>query len=462
MMKSVVKKKKERILNIYNLLRLIPVKRLLTLAWCVPLFIIAHSQSLDKTRPDLFFDQLAQKNKAMGTVVIAKNGNILYTRAIGYSQITVADKKPATLATRYRVGSITKMFTAAMIFQLVEEGKLNLASTLDAFFPRIPNAQKITIAQILAHRSGIHSVTEDRNMHPSRTNPITRDEMIALIAKGNPDFEPGTKYAYSNSGYFILGCIVEKLTGKNYEDALTERITSRIGLNDTYVGGEFIDTHKNESFSYRYLQDWQQEPETHISILLGSGSLVSTSTDLAAFIKALFDGKLVTQENLSLMMQNNYGMDTFRFAGKTFYGHTGGIDGFGAWLAYLPEEKLAIAYTSNGKVYPVANIITGLADIYFNNPFQIPAFETVAVSTNILDKYTGVYSRPDAPVKFTITRDNSTLYVQPTGQSIVPLEAITQDRFRIESAGIIFEFDAAKNQMTIKRNGGERLFTKEQ
>jgi CubicO group peptidase (beta-lactamase class C family) len=429
------------------------------------LFTAAFPQTLDKAKLEQFFDRLGEKNKAMGSLVVARDGNVLYTRAVGYSRINGGEKKPLTAATRFRVGSITKMFTAALVFQLVEERKLKLTDTLDKFFPQIPNANKITIAQILAHRSGIHDITEDRELRPQRTAPITKDELLAIIAKGKPDFEPDAKYAYSNSGYTVLGLIVEKLTGKPYAEVLRKRITSKLGLKDTYVGAGNIDADKNESFSYKYFLEWKQEPETHISILFGSGALISTPNDLAGFIQALFDGKIVSKESLAAMktIKDGYGlgMDTFTFAGKTFYGHTGGIDGFGAWLAYLPEEKLTVAYAANGKVYPVVNIIGGIIDIYYNKPFQIPAFDAVAVSPEVLDKYVGVYSSPGVPVKFTITRDGETLYAQPTGQSPVPLEATAQDKFRIESAGIVMEFDAAKNQLVVRRSGRERIFTKE-
>ena len=119
------------------------------------------AQTPDKARLDQFFDRLAEKNKAMGSLTIAKDGRLLYARAIGYSQINGSERKPATTATRYRVGSITKMFTAAMIFQFVEQGKLKLSDTLDKFFPQIPNAGKITVAHILEHRSGTHYETRD-------------------------------------------------------------------------------------------------------------------------------------------------------------------------------------------------------------------------------------------------------------------------------------------------------------
>jgi len=295
---------------------------------------------------------------------------------------------------------------------------------------------------------------------------LTKDEMLALIAKGTPDFEPDTKHSYSNSGYFLLGLILEKLTGKPYGEALNERITSKIGLADTYTATGNIDVNKNEALTYihRGGGEWKQGPETHPSILFGAGTIVSTPNDLAKFIQALFDLKLISQESLNQMKTirdgDGLGMEPFTFAGKTFYGHTGGGDNYGAWLAYEPEEKLAVAYTTNAKVYPVTNIVSGVIDIYYNKPFQIPAFETIAVSPEVLDKYVGVYSSPEVPVKFTITRKGATLFVQPGEQSAAPLAATAQDKFEI-SVGVVFEFDAAKNQMIQKRGGRERVFTKE-
>ncbi len=433
-------------------------------------FTAGYAQTLDKAKLDQFFDRLAEKNKAMGSLTIAKDGNVLYTRTIGYSQINGTEKKPLTAANRFRIGSITKMFTAAMILQLVEEGKLKLTDTLDKFYPQIPNAKKITIVQILAHRSGIPNVRRDRSSGKTASGPMTKDEMLALIAKGTPDFEPDTKHSYSNSGYFLLGLILEKLTGKPYGEALEERITSKIGLADTYTATGNIDVNKNESLTYINTgSDWKQGPETHPSILFGGGAIVSTPNDLAKFIQALFNGKIVSKESLDQMKTmrdgEGLGMVTFAFAGKTFYGHTGGADNYGAWLAYEPDERIAVAYTTNAKVYPVKDIVSGVIDIYYNKPFQIPALESIAVSPEVLDKYVGVYSSPDAPVKFTVTRDGTTLFFQPPGGgSAVPLEATAEDKFKIDNgtpAGIVIEFDAAKNQMTIKRNGGERVLTKE-
>jgi CubicO group peptidase (beta-lactamase class C family) len=155
------------------------------------------------------------------------------------------------------------------------------------------------------------------------------------------------------------------------------------------------------------------------------------------------------------------GMTTFTFAGRTLYGETGGSGSSGAWLNYFPEEKLALAYTTNIKMYPVKDIVSGIFDIYWNRPFQLPTLEGVNVSPEVLERYVGVYSIPGAPAKMTITQDGATLYIRAGNeQSGVPLEATAEDKFTI-GPGVAFEFDAEKGLLTIKRANGERVFTKE-
>jgi D-alanyl-D-alanine carboxypeptidase len=425
-----------------------------------------RAQTPDKAKLDQFFDRLAEKNKAMGSLVVAKDGKVVYARAIGYSQINATGKKPITAETRFRIGSITKMFTAAMALQLVDEKKLKLTDTLDKYFPRVPNANKITIAHVLAHRSGIHGVGETAEFRALRTKGATTAELLAMIEKAGPsDFEPGSKFVYTNENYVLMGLLIEKLTGRTYQDNLAKRITSKIGLKDTYAASGSIDPGKNETFSYRMGRDWEQEDEIHWSLFYGSGFIISTPHDLVKFITALFDGKVVSKQSLALMtaMKDDYGfgMDVVQFGGKTYYGHTGGIQSFGAWLAYLPEEKLALAYTTNSKLYPVKNIISGVFDIYWNRPFQIPPFETIEISPEVLDRYVGAYSLAGTPARMTFTREGTTLFVQFPNQSPARLEATAEDKFKIYPPGVFFEFDAAKGEVKWKRGNAERIFTKE-
>jgi CubicO group peptidase (beta-lactamase class C family) len=420
----------------------------------------------DTAKLDQFFARLAEKGKAMGSLTVVKDGKVVYARVIGYGRIDGTAKDPLTAASRFRIGSITKTFTAAMVLQLVDEGKLKLTDTLDQFCPQVPNARTITVAHLLAHRSGVPNVQRDGPN--ANTLPLGRDEMLALIAKGKPDFEPDAKFRYSNSGYQLLGLIIERVTGKPYGEALRDRITSKVGLKDTYLATGAIDGKKNEALTYMRLgKDWKPVPETHPSVLFSGGGVVSTPGDLAAFAQALFDGKVVSKESLDRMRtirdgdEMGLGMERYKFAGKTFYGHAGGADNYGAWLAYLPEERLAVAYTTNAKVYPVENIVRGVIDVYYGKPFTVPALESVAVAPEVLDKYVGEYTNPDAAAKLTITRDGGTLFFKPPGAgSAVPLEATAETKFQIEGV-VVIEFDVAKGRMTVKRRGGERVFTKE-
>src|SRR5687767_4187107 len=171
---------------------------LLTLALCTA----GRAQTLDKAKLDQLLDRLAEKNKGMGSLTLAKDGNVLYSRSFGYAQINGNEKKPLTATTKYRISSITKTFTAVMILQLVEERKLSLTDTLDKFFPQIPDAARITIAQILLHRSGMPDLQPDGSWGKQHR---TQDELVARIAQGRPYFEPDARNQYTNAGYILLG-----------------------------------------------------------------------------------------------------------------------------------------------------------------------------------------------------------------------------------------------------------------
>ena len=439
------------------------IKMLFATLLTLGLVTAGYSQTLDKAKLDQLFDRLLEKNKGMGSLVLAKDGNILYNRSFGYGLVNGTEKKPLTAATKYRIASITKMFTTVMILQLVEEGKLKLTETLDKFSPQIPNANRITIGQILTHRSGIHDLEADGSWG---MQPRTREEVVARIAQGQPDFEPDAKHGYSNAAFILLGYVLEKAGGKPYAEALTERITAKVGLKDTYAGTGTSDPNKNEALSYRYMGGWREAAEVHFGVLGGAGSILSTPADMAKFIQALFDLKLVSQASLNQMKTvrdgDGMGMEPFTFAGKTLYGHTGGSGSSGAWLAYDPEEKLALAYTTNAKIYAVGEIVTGVFDIYWNRPFQIPSLNAFEVIPEVLDRYLGVYTIAGTPARMTVTRDGGTLYIQAgtaPGRGVA-LEATAEDKFKLDP-GAVFEFDVAKGQLTIKRANGERVFTKE-
>lgn len=423
-----------------------------------------YSQSLNKSKLGSLLNILAEKNKAMGSLTISKSGSVLYSRAIGYSFISDKEKISATEKTKYRIGSISKMFTATMIFQLIEEGKLNLSTTVDKIFPKLPNADKITISNLLNHRSGLHNFTDDPDYTTWMTQPKTQDEMLTIISKNKVDFQPNEKASYSNSNYVVLGYIIEKISNQPYSKNLNERITSKIGLSNTYFGSK-TNSNNNESFSYQFASTWKQKSETDMSIPGGAGSLVSTPTDLTKFIEALFSLKLISKNSLIQMktITDGYGMGMFQipFYTRKAYGHNGGIDGFASSLAYFPEDSLTVAYCTNGQVYPLNDILIGVLSICFNKEYSIPTFNTISLKTEDLDKYLGVYSSKQIPLKITITKDKTMLIAQATGQSSFPLEATEKDKFKFDQAGVKMEFNTDKNELTMKQGGGNYLFTKD-
>jgi D-alanyl-D-alanine carboxypeptidase len=427
----------------------------------------AYAQTFNKAKLDSFFVALNTHDRSMGNIAIAANGVVVYQNAIGYSQVNKGLKTPATIETKYRIGSISKMFTATMIFQLIDEGKLSFETPLASYFPQLPNAQKITIGEMLDHRSGLHNFTSDSLYTTYMTTPKSEAEMVAIIARQKSDFEPDTKAEYSNTNFVLLGYIIEKLTGKTYAEELRNRVTSKIGLADTYYGTK-ANPAKNESYSYDYAPQWTQVSETDLSIPAGAGAVVSTPADLVKFINALFAGKLISPANLERMetMKDNYGMAMFiiPFYDKKGYGHSGEMDGFSSLLIYFPQEKLAIAYTSNGARYSTFDVVKGALSIYFNRPFTIPEFKEITLNATDLNKYVGKYSSTQIPIKIAITEKNKTLYAQAAGPGAfpraLPLEAKGAHKFTYSVYDITLQFDTAKNSFSLIQGGSTNLFTK--
>jgi CubicO group peptidase (beta-lactamase class C family) len=355
------------------------------------------------------------------------------------------------------------MFTATLIFQLIDEGRLNLSTTLDQYFPTVSNAGKITIGNMLSHRSGIHSFTNDSDYLVWMIEPKTRDEMVAIISSKKADFEPDARTEYSNSNFVLLGFILEEIYKKPYNAILQSRICLKAGLKDTYYGGK-TDITKNESYSFRFMTSWEKQPETDMSIPHGAGAIVSTSSDLVKFIYALFAGQLVSDESLTKMKTitdgMGMGMQQFPYENKKIYGHGGAIDGFNSLLCYFPDEKIAIAYCSNGTVYSINDILLGALAIYFQKPFALPVFTSYDVTPEELQQYPGVYSSEQIPIKITITTDNGKLFGQGSGQPAFPMEASAKDIFKFEPAGIVIKFTPEKGEFVLEQGGGSFTFKK--
>jgi CubicO group peptidase (beta-lactamase class C family) len=416
------------------------------------------AQDLNRARMDSLLDILAKNDRFMGSVSVTRAGEVIYARAVGYAD--VGTKMAADARTKYRIGSISKTFTTVLALKAVEEGKLRLDETLDRYYPTIPNASKITLEQMLGHRSGIHSVTDDSLYLSWNTQPQTEASLLAKILAVKPPFEPGTKSEYSNSNFILMTFILHRAFGKPYAQLLQEKIIQPLGLKDTYVGGR-IDLKEHEAQSYEYEGGWKQSTETDMSVPLGAGAIVSTPTDINLFSTALFEGRLISTEHAERMkkLQDGFRLGLFAipYYGKMSYGHTGGIDGFRSVFSYFPDSRISYAMTSNALRYEMNNISIGMLNSIFQKPFALPDFRSVAVSPADLDKLKGEYTSKDLPIAITIRHDGKSLIAHPEGQGQLTLNAKSPTTYSEPSVGVDFEFVPASGKMLVTQGG--RTFT---
>lgn len=342
------------------------------------LCLTSYCQEIDTLKLNTFFNSLEKRNEAMGSIAITKNGKLVYQKTIGFREINEQQKVTSTKDTKYRIWSITKTYVAVMIFQLIEEGKLSLDTKLANFYPQIPNANTITIKNMLSHRSGIFDYVNDTDEEAqlnteSRTH--YKNSLVDHIATFTPNFNAGEDFRYSNSNYFLLGCIIERLDGNNFESSLTRRISSKIGLKNTFFGRKALKIIKNKANTYFFDKKWQNSPEEEnytFHLETADGGIVATPTDMALFMDALFDEKLITSKSLELMTSGDdfykLGLMKTQFDSSEGFGHTGG------WISesslfHYPNDKLTIAYTTNGIVLRKEDILNNVLMIYHKKPF---------------------------------------------------------------------------------------------
>lgn len=440
------------------------MKKIITTPFLLFILIpaIFSQTGFDKAKLDSYFSALETNNKFMGSVAVCKNGELIYSKAVGFSD--VATHRKADTHSKYKIGSITKSFTTVLVLKAVEEKKLELSQTIEKWFPTIKNAGEITIQQMLSHRSGIHNFTDSTDYLTWNTQPKTEQEMVDIITQGGSDFKPDSKAKYSNSNFVLLSYILEKTYNRSYTDLLKAKIIEPLGLTDTYVYGK-IDITKNECQSYTFGEEWTIQPETDASIPLGAGAIMTTPTDLTTFANALFGGKLLKTESLAIMqtIKDGHGSGLFQipFYESIGYGHGGGIDGFSSLYVYFPNEKIAYALISNGVNYNFNNVSLAVLSAVNGKSYELPTFGNFQVAEDDLNAYAGVYSSSQIGLKITINKNNGRLTAQATGQPSFLLDAVEKNIFRFDQAGVVMEFYPQKNTMTLKQGGAEFLFTKE-
>lgn len=348
---------------------------------------ISFGQSKTKQLDDLL-NKYTEYGQFQGSVLVVDQGKIIYKK--GFGMANMEWDIPNAPDTKHRLGSITKQFTAMLIMQLVAEGKLDLQAPVSKYLPDYSkvNGDKITIHQLLNHTSGTPNYTSFPNFFKEMSrNPYTPTEMVKTFADSTLNFTPGERFAYSNSGYILLGAIIEKVTGKSYETVLQEKIFEPLKMKDT--GYDHHNTIlKKRATGYEMKGSIpENSPYIDMSTPYAAGSMYSTVEDLFLWDQALYTEKLLPKKYMDMMYQKyipafgqfyGYGWSVGNFPiGNTkdsvqIIGHGGGINGFNTLITRMPKEHATVILLNNTGRAPLDEITIAINGILHGTTYDLP------------------------------------------------------------------------------------------
>ncbi|MEI6456480.1 MAG: serine hydrolase, partial [bacterium] len=412
-------------------------------------------------------------------------GDIIYQKGFGYADIE--KKIPVTPDTKFKIGSISKQFTAVAILKLQEEGKIKTEDKLSKYISDFPRGNEVTIYQLLTHTSGIHDYNSTPNLDV--TKPVAPQALLNIIKKLPYDFNPGERYQYNNSGYSILGYIVAQLSCKTLSEYLNETFFKPLGMKNTGIYETNI-VLNNEAQGYSMNGEAVKKADfQEMSWALGVGSIYSTTKDLYKWNEAIFNGKVLTESTLKAAFTqsvlNNGGKVDYGFGwflsinrGLKFIQHSGVSSGFYSYLERQPENKLTVCVLCNSLPTPegINPILNGQAISEFilqdKMEKQDPGADSI-VSENILKKYVGRYNYGHG-MAIIVTMKDKQLFGQITGQAPNPLTSISANEFNFKAMnakikfvsdtssiverliqyqdGVSFEANRLKDEMPVKIN----------
>lgn len=435
---------------------------LLLLFVAVPAILL--SQNMEKQIDQIMNDQYQKENYG-ATVLVAKDGEVRYRKAFGKANVELdIDMIPENV---FEIGSITKQFTAVGILMLLEEGKLSLDDEITKYIPDYPTQDtKITIHHLLTHTSGIKSYTSIPSLREFARKDLKVTELIDAFKNEPMDFKPGEEFRYNNSGYVLLGAIIEKVSGVSYEEFIQERIFNKLDMNTSYYGSK-SKIIKNRAYGYQQSENGYVNADyISMTIPYAAGSIMSTVDDLLKWNTAVRNHELISKKSLEKAFTNytlnngnniNYGYGWFLNSIKDvpIIEHGGGIFGFTTQGIYVPSENTYVIVLTNCDCDSPTETANKIAAIAIGKPYPKPA-DAIKLSNKELKKWVGAYKFEDGAIRV-ITLKGNQLYSQRTDSSaefkIFPL---SQHRFFFENSFSEFIFSEGKQKEAIyKRNMSE-------
>lgn len=391
-----------------------------------------------------------QRDKFSGTILIAREGQMIFCK--GYGMANLELDVACTPKTKFRLGSITKQFTAMAIVILQEQGKLSVADHVKKYMPDAPKAwNEITIHHLLTHTSGIPNCTSFPGFLKSLPIRVTLAELIATFKDKPLEFTPGAKFNYSNSGYIVLGQIIESVSGKSYASFLKEAIFDPLQMNDSgYDNAAQVLKHRASGYTRLLGLVPANALYIDMSIPHAAGALYSTVEDLFKWDRALDSGKLVSKKSYEAMLRPfkdgyGYGWAINRKFGQPRYEHGGGIPGFVTIIERFPTEKLLVVALSNLESSRIEKIGDDLAAIALGQPYVVPREpKIVKLDPKLFDAYVGHYEGGPADGtgkrEITVSTSSGRLIIQFKNQSQREAVPESETQFYLKGADGLAEF----------------------
>ena len=415
-------------------------------------------------RMDQIVRSYSDSHQFMGSVLVAQGDKVVFEKSYGNANLEW--NIPDDSLTKFRIGSMTKQFTAASILLLEERGKLSTDDYVKKYMPDAPATwDKITIYNLLTHTSGIPSFTSFPDYSTSEATPTTPKALVDRFRDKPLEFQPGEKWNYSNSGYVLLGYLLEKISGQTYADFVTQNIFKPLGMKDSgYDSNSAVIPHRATGYTPSpggpvnsgYID---------MTIPFSAGALYSSAHDLLMWEQALFGGKVLSAAALKKMTtpyKENYGCGLMitTTKGHLEYEHGGGIEGFNTEMAYYPDDKLTVIVLANLNGGAPGDIAGKLAAVAHGDKVVLQSeLKEIKVSHEILAKYVGYYEL--APGIFiTMSLNGDRFFTQLTGQPKFEVFAETEKDFflRVVDAQLTFEMDGQGKvtDLVLHQNGRDQ------
>jgi len=413
------------------------------------LLSVAPALAQDVARMDQVVRASVEVEEFSGSVLVARDGEVLLDRGYGFANREWSI--PNDGDTKFRLGSVTKQFTAVAVTILNERGLVDLDAPVKTWLPDAPAAwDGVTVRHLLAHTSGIPNLTAFDDYESLKTLPATIDSLIERFRDRPLDFQPGEGWRYSNSGYIVLTAIVAKASGQSYEEFVAETLFKPLGMTDSGYDSHAAILPRRASGYTPTAGGIVNTDYLDMSIPQGAGGLYSTTHDLLKWEQALFGGRLLRPESLTLLttpVRNRYafGLIVTEADGNRTFSHSGGIEGFNTYMAYDPDRRMTVIVLGNLNGPGPDQVGGSLLALARGQTVTLPTErQAIVVAPEALRAFEGVYDL--APTfAITVSLVDDRLMAQATGQSAFRLHAESADGFflREVDARITFTRDAS-------------------